>query len=146
MESWKNLLDEFLSVCYDKKTFKHVKRVTEIAMTSPIECILDDKILWTVSRCHDLLEDTEITYDQLKITLCSLIGDSSASIALDAILSITRDNLESYSEYIERIRYVDDNPYSYVVKLSDMKDHLLRTKTLTEKKRKKYNSAIPKLL
>ena len=146
MKSWQNLLDEFLIMYYDKKTFNHVKRVTEIAMSNPIASVLNEKILWTVCRCHDLLEDTQITYDQLQVTLDSLIGDPFASAALGAILSITRDDLESYSDYIKRIRYIDDNPYSYVAKLSDMKDHLLQSKTLTSKKKKKYSKAIPELL
>ena len=45
MKSWQNLLDEFLIMYYDKKTFNHVKRVTEIAMSNPIASVLNEKNL-----------------------------------------------------------------------------------------------------
>lgn len=147
MINWKYDLDNFLSIYYSMKTMEHVKRVTDLAMSNPFASLLDNIILHTVCRCHDLLEDTPITSSQLKEILSKFIGEDRAIIAMNAIEIITHDKtIESYLDYIERIRYEHSDPYAYLAKLSDMKDHLLQKKTLTDKKKEKYDKAIPELL
>lgn len=147
MISWKHDLDNFLVYTISMKAMEHAKRVTDLAMSNPFASFLDSVILHTVCRCHDLLEDTSITSSQLKEILSKFIGEDRAIIAVNAIEILTHDKtIESYLDYIERIRYKHSDPYAYLAKLSDMKDHLLQKKTLTDKKKEKYDKAIPELL
>ena len=63
---------------------------------------------------HDIIEDTDITADDL-----FEYGVPSSVVA--GILSVTRQEGESYSEFIRRAA---ENPYGRFVKLADLKDNM----------------------
>lgn len=50
----------------------------------------------TVALLHDILEDTEVTYEDLSKALPYVI--------VDAIFALTRKSNETYFEYIDRIK------------------------------------------
>ena len=71
---------------------------------------IDEKI---VAALHDVLEDTDATYDELN----SKFGDKIA----DAIVAITKNKLELYDDYIDRVRV---NKLARIVKIEDIKHNL----------------------
>ena len=96
--------------------FNHPKRVAD-------NFYEDDDII--VALLHDVIEDTEITLEQLKEE-----GFNDAVLA--ALDAITKREGESYDQFIERVK---DNPIALKVKLADLRDNMdiLRLPELTEK-------------
>lgn len=99
---------------------------------------IEEKI---VAVLHDVLEDTKCTYQNLKE-----IGLSNELI--ESIYSLTRQNNESYMDFIKRCK---QNAIARIVKLSDLDDNcdLSRIENPTEKdyaRVKKYKKAINELL
>ena len=88
------------------------------------------KVAYNVAFLHDLLEDTELTADDIK--------DKEVR---EAVVILTRKADEPYFEYIQRI--IDsDNEYAYFVKLADISDHLLQIETLTPSLKDRYEKAL----
>ena len=125
---------------YDEKTMAHVLRVADYALQSCLlsQCHVGD--LYITAICHDLLEDTNVSLENIK----DIIGPNNIKI-LDALSLLTKPKDMNYIEYIKKIKE-SKNILAYCVKLSDMKDHLTQTETLTEKLKEKYWNAIPYLL
>ena len=63
---------------------------------------------------HDVVEDTAVTLDELR-----LMGYSEAVLA--AVECVTRRNNETYEQFIERIA---PNPLAVRVKLADLEDNM----------------------
>ena len=63
---------------------------------------------------HDTIEDTNVTADYL-------LGEGFPRNIVDAILSVTRNEDESYEDFIRRCRM---NPIGRQVKLHDLKDNM----------------------
>lgn len=67
---------------------------------------------------------------------------------------LTKKTSENYIDYIKRLRTLRDSSetdtidliVAYIVKLADMKDHLMQKDTLTDKLKEKYWNALPYLL
>lgn len=59
--------------------------------------------------------------------------------------ALTKEKDETYIEYISRLK-VSRSKYSYMVKLTDMKEHLMQKDTLTERLKDKYWEALSYLL
>jgi (p)ppGpp synthase/HD superfamily hydrolase len=98
----------------------------------------DEKI---VAVMHDIVEDTSITIDELKI-------EGFSEQVISAIGCVTKEAGEDYSSFIKRI---SGNPLATKVKLADLEDNmdLSRLETVTEKdleRIKKYKKAKRKLL
>ena len=72
---------------------------------------LDYKI---VAVLHDVIEDTDLTYDDL-------ISKGIDKEFVDSILILTKEDLDSYMEYIEKISH---NKYATVVKIEDLKHNM----------------------
>ena len=137
----KDLTVDYCRAKYSDKAFQHCEMVAFYAVTNP--CVreqVDKDIIFKMAMCHDLLEDTDATISEI----CSVTG-LKKSFVEDILGLLTKEQHEDYQDYIKRLRGAS-NPYAYIVKLADMKDHLLRTETLTDKLRAKYWSAIPELL
>lgn len=125
---------------YDEKTFNHAVRVASLALKNPIAQELDRDRLYGLAISHDLIEDTDATYEH--------IGDclSLSNDFVEEVLSlVTKEKGRDYIEYIKELR-ASGNLYAYTIKLADMKDHLLQKDTLTDKLKEKYWNAIPELL
>lgn len=89
---------------------------------------------------HDLLEDGGVAVHNLP-----KLDDT----VFEALELLTKPQSESYVEYIKDIaeaRGSDAGQVAYWVKMADMKDHLSKTETLTDKLKNKYLEALPFLL
>lgn len=86
-------------------------------------CLTDEEKI--VALLHDTIEDTEVTADYL-------LSEGFPSNIVDAILSVTRNKDESYSDFIKRCRL---NPIGRQVKLHDLEDNMdiSRLSQVTEK-------------
>lgn len=84
---------------------------------------------------HDVVEDTEVTIEEIEAEFGKYIADSVA------LLTHNKDK-ESYPDYIDRIMSNIEYPEAKVVKHADMKDHLLQKETLTPRLKDKYIEVI----
>mgnify|MGYP001635080668 FL=1 len=86
-------------------------------------CSTDDERI--VALLHDTIEDTEVTAEYL-------LMEGFPRNIVDAILSVTRNEDESYDDFIKRSRL---NPIGRQVKLHDLEDNMdiTRLNELTEK-------------
>lgn len=126
---------------YNTKSFLHCLRVAKYAIDNVCLGSEDEKqIAFIVALCHDLLEDTSINIDQI-----AQATGFSTNFLSNVLGALTRQESESYLEYIQRLKR-NTSPYPYIVKLADMKDHLSQKETLTEKLKEKYLEALPELL
>lgn len=128
---------------YDEKTFNHAVRVANFAIKNPfVDTFTQEDIykLYILAMAHDLIEDTDVTYEQ--IADCS---DISRGLVNDVLSVLTKEPEQDYIEYIRKLRNECDI-YSYIIKLADMKDHLMQKDTLTDKLKEKYWNALPELL
>ncbi len=97
---------------------------------------MDDENSTLLALLHDVVEDTEYTFEDIKE-----LGVSDDVI--NALKLMTRDKTEFYFDYLDKIK---KNPLATKVKLADLKHNsdLTRTDTVTEydlKRLKKYNKA-----
>lgn len=107
--------------------YKHLARVS-MRCESPMAKV--------VALLHDTLEDTSVTYDQLRMRF-------GAEIA-DAVKVLTHMPDEPYFDYIGR---VSDHPIALEVKIADLIDNsnLSRLPTITLKdvcRQRRYNQAL----
>ena len=141
---YNNIIKEVGSLCsekYSETTYQHCLRVANYASNNV--CLLtseEREIAFKVGLCHDLLEDTDATIKEI----CEVTGFSEEFVA-DVLGALTKQKSEMYLEYINRLKK-NESKYSYIVKLADMKDHLMQTETLTDKLKQKYWQALPYLL
>lgn len=137
-------VEEVLALCKEKhseKTYLHCIRVAEYAISNPC-CInsVDKDIICKIALCHDLLEDTDATIEEI-----SDATGLKVPFLTECLLLLTKTGKEDYLSYIERLK-ASSNRYAYIVKIADMKDHLNQKETLTDKLRQKYWEALPILL
>ncbi len=84
-----------------------------------------------VALLHDILEDTEVTYEDLsKVLPYDIIND---------IFALTRKSDETYFEYIDRI--TRSTKRAKIVKYYDILDHLHNKATLKPTLEKRYLKA-----
>ena len=98
------------------------------SMDSETECI--------VALLHDVVEDTNITMEELEHEFSSEV--------IDALRLLTHDKSVPYEEYILNLK---DNPIARKVKLADLKHNsdITRLSHITQKdieRNKKYENAI----
>lgn len=96
---------------------------------------MSDKYI--VGLCHDLVEDKEISEEDLK----QLLSKYGKEYLIHSILVVTRNSLETYKEYIYRVKNSNDE-VAISVKLVDMNNNYSRKETLTPKLAKRYENAI----
>lgn len=90
-----------------------------------------------VALLHDVLEDTNVTEDELR----SLFGDEIT----DAVVTLTHQKGEVYMDYVARIA---QNPLAKTVKMADLRHNMdiSRLKKVTERDlarvHKKYEPAL----
>lgn len=115
---------------YPNKKFKHALRVACYASDAALkhsEVHSSDAFL--VGLAHDLIEDTECPQEVLE----DILGGE----LFTSVLDLTKDDNESYQEYIQRVLITEDD-LTILVKRADMKDHMAQLDTLTDKLRDKY--------
>lgn len=124
---------------YSEETFNHAIRVTvNVANDNIIPADkLDNCVILAIM--HDLLEDTDFNLDDYYSSFSSHIKS--------CLELLTKSQEDTYEKYLDNIK---ENyaiyPEAYWVKLADIKDHLLRTDTLTDELKEKYLKALPCLL
>lgn len=94
-----------------------------------------------VALLHDILEDTEVTEDDL-------LASGFTRDTVDAVVCLTKEKGEDYMAFIERCK---ENQIARFVKLADLEDNLdlsrIPAPTAKDKARvQKYKKAMNKLL
>lgn len=130
---------------YDAETFAHAMRVACISTT--LSHKEDKGELFVSALCHDLIEDTEITLDDLRMVLSSNSSyNDDYTYCLRAIECVTRNKeTESYIEYIKRIKS-NISQDATIIKIADLKDHLEQKDGLKESLKDRYVDALCELL
>ena len=115
---------------FDKSGVPYIYHPIHVAeqMKTENECI--------VALLHDVVEDTEITLEQLE----SIFSDE----IIEPLKLLTKDNITSYYDYIMRIM---KNPIAKSVKIEDLKQNLdlTRLDVITEddiKRENRYKKAL----
>lgn len=139
-----NLITKITELCvsnYESKTFNHCLRVASYVVDNVcLESDEEKETAFVLAMCHDLLEDTDVSVKDIS----EITG--YAECFVDNVLSaLTKEKGETYIEYIKRLKK-NKSVYPYLIKLADMKDHLIQTETLTDKLKEKYWEALPYLL
>ena len=93
-----------------------------------------------VAVLHDIVEDTDISLDDLR-------NEGFSEEVVSAVESLTKQDGENYDSYIERISF---NPLAVKIKLADLEDNrdLTRLPEVTDKdleRVEKYDKALEKL-
>ena len=93
-----------------------------------------------VAVLHDIVEDTEISLDDLR-------SEGFSEEVVSAVECLTKQDGENYDLYIERISF---NPLAVKIKLADLEDNsdLTRLPEVTDKdleRIEKYDKALEKL-
>lgn len=138
------ILSNIVGLCaryYEPDTFQHCLRVAKHAVLNPAINGDDERAsVYEMALCHDLIEDTDCTYEEVAEALICSIDYVENVLGL-----LTRKSRESYEEYICRLRS-SKNKYAYIIKLCDIKDHLEQKETLTDSLKKRYLNILPVLL
>lgn len=126
-----------LCLCnYDEKTYHHALRVVKYVRDDCRYSFYnsnDKELIDNLAIAHDLVEDTNIDYDDLKS-----IGMDNNFIYFLKIL--THKKYEPYETYIKNIAAIGGIPF--LVKSADIKDHLTQEDTLTSHLKNKYNKVL----
>lgn len=109
---------------YPIDVLEHAERVMDLVRPFGKEYMM-------VALLHDILEDTETTYeDLLKVLPCDIVDD---------IFALTRKSDETYFEYIDRI--TKSAKSVIIIKYYDILDHLNNKETLKPSLKKRYLKA-----
>lgn len=83
-----------------------------------------------VALLHDVVEDTNITFEQLEKEFSDTV--------IQALKLLTHDDLVPYMDYVRKIK---DNPIAKNVKLADLHHNsdATRLEEITERDRRRYN-------
>lgn len=114
-EDYAKLLDKAAIICVTKHQgqrdkagcayFQHPMRVA-------MRCSTDDERV--VALLHDIIEDTDVTPEYL-------LSEGFPQYIVDAILSVTKRDGESYEDFVARAK---ENPIGRQVKIHDLEDNL----------------------
>lgn len=102
---------------------------------------MTDEISTCVALLHDVVEDTDITFDRL-------IAEGFPDAVIDALRLLTHDPAVPYMDYVKEIK---SNPTATAVKLADLRHNsdITRLDTIDEwakKRNEKYKNAMEFLL
>lgn len=121
-----NLIEKSLQIALNAYSGKKDK-AGETYILHPLRVMgklntLEEKV---VAILHDVIEDSDYTADDL-------LSEEIPKHIVEAVISLTRNSDESYSEFIERVSL---NALARSVKIADIEDNLniLRLKTIQEK-------------
>ena len=124
---------------YSKKKMEHAKAVESYVMKDTRYALMnteDKYIARAAALAHDLLEDTNCTYDEINAISCTVA---------EITYLLTHFQEVSYYDYCKNI--IDSKDViAILVKTADIKDHLMRKKILSDKLKNKYAAVIPLFL
>lgn len=148
-----------LKICaenYDGGTMLHASRVAGYVLNNPM--VRDNliEICLIVALCHDLIEDTDYTLEDMKRDFKPYDdnflwhGKEPSTVVTEAVEILTKDKKEKYDDYISRVKEKSSHSLAgevaYWVKIADIKDHLSQKETLGERRKEKYLSGLAILL
>lgn len=115
---------------YDKTNIPYIYHPIMVAQMQ------EDEITTTIALLHDVVEDTNITLEDL--------AKEFPDIVIEALALLTHEKNEDYFDYVKRIK---NNPYAKAVKLADLKHNsdITRLEVIDEKasnRLKKYQKAM----
>lgn len=120
-----NLTKKAMILCFEK----HQKQLDKSGIPYPFHPFhvaesMPDEATTCVALLHDILEDTDVTCDQLS-------ANGFTKEMIDALKLLTHDASLTYPEYIKRIK---QNPLARCVKISDLKHNsdITRLNTITD--------------
>lgn len=114
---------------YNESTLEHV-----LMVSNKFELNSDEYLL---SILHDILEDTHLSIENLKIYLIKI----NKLYLIKDVVCITRKGTETYFEYINRIKECK-SVLCKKVKIADLEVNLNRKESLKESLGKRYNKAL----
>lgn len=124
--SLQSLFEKALDMAYHSHKGQYDK-AGQPYILHPLRLMLaeDDIKLKIIALLHDTLEDTAITIDELQTQ--GFTGE-----IIEAIITLTKQPHENYSDYIKRVSL---NPLARQIKIADLKDNmdLTRLKEITPK-------------
>lgn len=109
---------------YPIDILEHAERVMDLVRPFGREFMM-------VTLLHDILEDTEVIYEDLSKTL--------PYVVVNDIFALTRKSDETYFEYIDRI--TKSTKSVIIIKYYDILDHLNNKETLKPSLKKRYLKA-----
>ena len=115
MGDFAELLDKAALICVTKHQRQRDKVVAayfQHPMRVAMNCEKDEEKI--VALLHDTIEDTDVTPEWLK-------QQGFSDEIVEAILSVTREPGEDYSEFVARAK---KNPIGRIVKIHDLEDNL----------------------
>ena len=127
---------------YNEDTFHHTMRVA--GNVSQSDRIPKDQMKNSIilAIMHDLLEDTDF-----QLTIKPVTDEEEYYVNLCLKLLTRNKNDNSYEQYLKKIKEnFNRYPEAYWVKMSDIKDHLEQSATLTDNLKEKYLKGLPYLL
>ena len=114
-EDYAKLLDKAALICVtnhqgqrDKMRCAYFQHPMRVAM----RCSTDHEKI--VALLHDIIEDTNVTPEYL-------LSEGFPQFIVDAILSVTKRDGESYEDFVARAK---ENPIGRIVKIHDLEDNL----------------------
>ncbi len=157
-------IKELALVKYDDATYEHAVKVAEYASEmirtlGMAQEIQDEIIIEIIGISHDLVEDTDVTLEDLKHILSETQNNVIEDYILGCIELVSRnidyDNnqpikskvVKPYNVYIEMIKANKSQyPSAWFVKLADIKHHFELYDTLTDSLKDRYVKALAVLL
>lgn len=123
------------------KKIAHSLRVAQYALEDydfyEYPVIKSGEDVFVTAILHDVVEDSECTFEDLK-------REGISDHCISWLKELTKEDDEEYLHYIERVG--NGSVMAVIIKRADMKDHLLLKDTLTDKLKNKYLPAIPYIL
>jgi (p)ppGpp synthase/HD superfamily hydrolase len=116
----------------DKAGAPYIQHVLHVVRA----CTTHGTKVMTVAALHDIVEDTPLTTEYVRVTF----GDDIA----DAVDAITKRDGEAYPAYLKR---VEANEWARLVKIEDLKHNMSRTRgKLAPSQMVKYEQAFARLV
>lgn len=119
---------------YDKGGHDYILHVERVAalVQFPSDIVSARAVAWL----HDVIEDTSVTYDQLRDVFDTQI--------VQAVCILTRHPDLSYADYISAVKDYD-MPLATAVKIADLTDHLQQTDPAAAHLVPRYQRALARL-
>ena len=129
---------------YPKRKREHCVQVETYVIEDTMFAILTESQKWfarALAYAHDLIEDTDCPLE----ALTQYIEDEYERLDFQTdLILLTHDKSMTYYDYVKTL-VESRRMLAILVKRADMKDHVIRKKTLTTKLKEKYEPVIPML-
>ena len=117
------------------EVYAHTLRVAERIKGDTVEVLMPRRMYYeiVVAYLHDVLDDSDLL-------LADLIDYGFDGLTVVAVEVLTRHELVTYAEYIERVKHFGG--VAKAVKIADLEDHLAEADTLKPALKGRYEKAL----